>query len=192
MKNFKIDKSPDPSTESLEYEMLLMMHIIDGTEEVGDCWIWQRGTTPSGYPIMKIHGHGCCSVRRVVAILSGHDLAMRQPVQATCNERGCLNPAHLVPSTSSKIGIAAGKRGAFSTMTRRIKVAAGRRLAADVKLDMDKAREIRASDESGPVLAARYGVNTSLINAIKRGDAWIEYGNNPFAGLFAGGKLCAR
>ena len=38
------------------------------------------------------------------------------------------------------------------------------------------------STESGPALADRYGVNRSLINRIKRGDAWKDY-TNPFGGL---------
>ena len=52
------------------------------------------------------------------------------------------------------------------------------------KLDIDKAREIRMSTESGPVLAARYGVNRSLISRIKRGTDWKDYAN-PYAALGA-------
>ena len=51
-------------------------------------------------------------------------------------------------------------------------------------LTIEQAREIRMSDESGPVLALRYGVDKSLINGIKAGRNWKEYSNtNPFAGL---------
>lgn len=185
MKAFEIDRRDNPRRDSLEFETLLSMRIMDGVEEVGDCWLWQRGTTPHGYPIMKIAGFGCCHVRRVVATLVGHQLATREPVETTCNERCCLNPAHLRPSNSRQIAKSAAKRGAFSSLTRRIKIAKNRRMANGVKIDIEKAREIRASSESGPVLAKRYGIAKSAINRIKRGEAWIEYQDNPFAGLFA-------
>ena len=76
----------------------------------------------------------------------------------------------------------AAKKGAWKGKARAAKIASTRRANINKKLDMDKAREIRMSTESGPVLAARYGVNKSLINGIKRGTAWKDY-SNPFAAL---------
>lgn len=184
-KPFAISAAANPRREALVAETLLMMHIIDSAEEVGDCWIWQLATTPQGYPIMKIAGHGCCHVRRVVATLAGHRLAPRQPVEACCEERGCVKPQHMAPSSIRAIAKKAGQHGAFSSLARRAKIAAARRRAPGVKLTIDIAREIRLSEESGPVLAARYGIDKSLVNSIKRGEAWREYQSTPFSGLMA-------
>ena len=52
---------------------------------------------------------------------------------------------------------------------------------------MEQVREIRLSEDSGPVLAERYGVNRSLIGGIRRGTAWRDY-SNPFAGLMGMGR----
>lgn len=161
---------------------LKMIH--DRCAEVGECWVWQQAVTTRGsYPIMRVRPGGCLYVRRIAVALDGRPAQPRQPVVATCGEPRCCNPAHLQPSTTAAVAKHAAEQGKFSTLTRRAKVAAHRRAAPGTKLTMEIARTIRASTETGPVLAARYGVNRSLINAIKRGTAWPEFGGNPFAGL---------
>ena len=98
----------------------------------------------------------------------------------SCDERRCVNPAHLVASSISEIAAKAGARGAFSSLARGAKIAAARRTKG--KLTIDEARVIRMSDESSPVLALRYGVNKSVINGIKAGTRWRDYAN-PFQAL---------
>lgn len=160
-----------------------LQHVRERCEEVGDCWIWQRCTNHMGYPVMRIGGT-MRLVRRVAVEASGRALLPRQPVAVRCGERGCVNPEHLFPSSESAIAKKAAKRGAWSSPMRGAKIAQARRTTM-AKLTLEQAREIRASSDSGPVLAARYGVNRSLVSRIRRGDAWREYMGNPFAGLFA-------
>lgn len=151
------------------------------TIEDGDCWRWSGSTTSGGYPTMKPMGCDCTLVRRVVLDLVGVKLKPRQPTVTTCGERLCVNPAHLKPSTAAKVGQAAAARGAFSTTTRGAKIAAAKR-AANGKLSMDIAREIRASTDTNAALAERHGVHPSLVQRIKAGKSWRDY-SNPFAGL---------
>ena len=151
--------------------------------EVGDCWIWQGATSNTGYLIIKVKGCNCQFVRRVVFRLGGLHLQPRQPVITTCEDKLCVNPEHLRSSTVADVAKAAAQRGAFSGLARAAKIAASKRSTA-AKLDMEKAREIRVSEESGPVLAARYGVNKSVINNIKRGVSWKDH-TNPFFALGA-------
>lgn len=153
--------------------------------EEGDCLIWQGAVGDAGYPIMKRYGGPCLLVRRVVVGLDGREPKPRQPVTCTCDDKRCVAPDHLKLSTWSKVGKKAAAKGAFSSKARGSKIAASRRESSGVKLNADIARTIRESTESGPVLAARYGVNKSRINAIKRGDAWKDYTPSPFAGLGA-------
>ena len=153
--------------------------------EEGECWIWLGTVSDSGYPIMKRDGGPCLLVRRVAIALDGRAPKPRQPVACTCDDKRCVAPAHLKLSTWTKVGKSAAAKGAFSGKARCAKVAAGRRAKNDVKLTPEIALVIRESQESGPVLAQRYGVNRSLINAIKRGEAWKEYANTPFSGLGA-------
>ena len=123
-------------------------------------------------------------MRRVVLALDGRPAGPRQPVAPTCGERACVNPAHLVRSSIRQVAQRAAKAGAFSTPLRAARIAAGKRASHQAKLTADQARQIRESLESGPVLALRYGVDKSMINNIKRGQAWRVYGS-PFAGLGA-------
>lgn len=175
-------KPRSPLTRHLVAEMDLMWDIIEKTDEVGDCWIWNCSTTKRGYPQLKIRGCGCKFVRPQVFLMNGGKLNPRQPVDVTCDERKCVNPAHLKASSASEIAKKAAKRGAFSGKARAAKIAAARRGKA--KLTIEQAREIRMSQESGPVLAKRYGVNKSAINGIKAGTRWKDY-TNPFSALIA-------
>lgn len=168
-----------------EFEMNIGFRVLDSVIEEGDCWIWQGYVTSGrrgGFPAMKFGRNGCVTVRRIVVALDGRPALPRQPVMATCGDKRCCNPAHLKVSTMTEVMQKAGKFGALSSFAKRAATAKTKR-ATMAKLDMTKANEIRASNDSDVVLSAQYGVNRSLIGRIKRGEAWIEYENNPFAGL---------
>ena len=156
-----------------------IQEIKDRTDEVGDCWVWKKAIT-SGYPQLKVPGRACKLVRRLVVELDGRPAGARQPVITTCGDPLCVNPAHLKPVTVSEVGKRAAAAGGWKGKARGSKIAAKKR--ATGKLTLEIAREIRMSEESGPVLSARYGVNRSLITRIKRGHAWKDY-TNPFGGL---------
>lgn len=171
-------------TESKAVPGVSLKDVRERCEEVGECWIWQRATDGLGYPIMKVDG-AMRLVRRVVVQASGRVLQPRQPVGVRCDDRLCVHPEHVYPSSVRAIAKKAAKQGAFSKPTRGAKIAKAKRASSKAKLTLEQAREIRASSDSGPVLALRYGVNKSLINRIRSGDAWRDYTGNPFAGLVA-------
>jgi len=162
---------------------LKMIH--DRCDEVGDCWIWKDAVGKHGYPIMRRRPSGCLLVRRVAVALGGRPAQPRQPVACTCDEKRCCNPAHLKPSTPAAVAKAAAAKGAFSSMARSAKIAQSKRASA--KLTLEIAREIRASEDSGPALAERYGVTRSMIGIIRRGAAWRDY-SNPFTGLIGAAR----
>lgn len=168
----------------MSIDKITLQMIRDRCDEIGDCWIWKNAVSQEGYPIMRVRPGGCILVRRVAIALSGRTPAARQPVTCTCDDRRCCNPKHLELATIASVAQTAAANGAFSSLARRAKIAAHKRASSGAKLTMDDARAIRASDETGPVLAAQYGVNKSLIGAIRRGTAWQEY-SSPFAGLGA-------
>ena len=174
-------KADKAELSALIANTLEMMAILDRTVEEGECLLWTGATGDSGHPIYKPNGCGCTLVRRAMFRLAGGELIPRQPIDTRCGDKLCLNAAHLVQSTIAKIGQRAARRGAWSGLARKVKIAKAKR--GKMKLTEEKAREIRESSESGPVLAARYGVNKSLVNGIKRGVAWRDYTPNPWAGL---------
>lgn len=157
------------------------------TEEVGECWIWQGCVGSSGYPIMKVEGAPCQTVRRVAYRLKegALNLAYRQPVITTCKEKLCVNPDHLKASSNKEVSKLAGAAGRMSGVTKGAKIAKDKREnASKLPGGMETARIIRMSDETGPVLALRYGIDKSLVNRIKNGQSWKDY-SNPFMGLMA-------
>jgi hypothetical protein len=151
--------------------------------EVGECWIWNSTLSNNGYPIVKVDGR-CQLVRRIAYRHKpfAKELAPRQPVVAGCDQRLCVNPACLTASSVAQVSKIAGKAGKLSGLAKSVKIAMSKRKTA--KLNMDIARVIRMSTETGPVLAARYGIDKALVNRIKSGGAWKDY-SNPFMGLMA-------
>lgn len=177
MSNCPISLGPieHASTEELVEQTLLMMRVLENTIPDCDCLLWTGATSTSGYPIIKVGSHGCQLVRRVVAQLAGNELAPRQPVVATCGRRLCVHPEHLVPSTIAAVAQSAALRGSYGSLQRCRAIAESKRGDKGAKLTMEIVLAIRASTESGPELARRYGVTRSHITAIRRGTAWPDY-----------------
>lgn len=174
--------TPDIPLAILIQETLDCMLIHERSVEFADCMLWSASTNDAGHPQYKPVGRACTLVRRDVYRLSGRELHKRVPIDTRCGEKACINPDHLFESTTSAIALRAGARGAFSSKARCAKIAAAKRSKAKLPGGMETAREIRMSSETGTVLAARHGIDRSLVNRIKRNLAWKDY-SNPFAGL---------
>jgi hypothetical protein len=112
-------------------------------------WIWQRAMYRSGYGAMKFAGHMHNAHRGVYLKLRG-SIPGDLPLDHLCRVRACVNPAHLEPVPS----VENIRRGERATLT-----------AA-------QAAEIRASDEMGTVLAARYGVHPNTVYHVRKGRTW--------------------
>lgn len=143
-------------------------------EEVGDCLEWQ-GRTQNGSPQVYIGRVNGCSryrtARRVLMeLLKGVPIPATLRCVASCGNGRCM--AHLALRTYTQIGVAAAKRG--STPSARAARTRGARSRASTKLDIEKARAIRASDLTDAEEARQHGVNRTLIGAIRRGKVWRE------------------
>jgi len=151
-------------------------------EECGECWHWiGYGGLGGRHPQIKMPDGKAKLVRRLAFEAWRGQIKLGLRVLATCGDPRCINPEHQRAMTESQKGKRAAARGAFSSPARGAKIAASRR-GTHAKLTLEQALEIRMSEESGPALSERYGIHRSRVNAIKRGEAWRDYGN-PFAGL---------
>jgi hypothetical protein len=147
------------------------------TIEDGDCWEW-TGYCANGTPSV-FHAGKMIAVRRLFTELLGGKLREGYYV-AKCGNGLCVNPEHTTYN-DPKQHMKKGNRKALKSPTRRLKIQIYKR-ATNAKLTQEKADEIRSSNETSRVLAAKYGVDKSIICRIKSGQAWVNL-SSPFASL---------
>lgn len=152
------------------------------TTEEGDCRLWDK-YLGNGVP-MVFHDGRFIQVRKLILELQGVDVWARY-TSPRCNNPLCVEPSHIIQRSPKQQHTHMAKRVSLapSNQGRIIKITKARRAAVG-KITQDQAIEIRMSDESGPVLADRYGVTRTMISRIKRGESWAQEFGNPFSGLF--------
>lgn len=164
-------------------QILTLTAIKARSRVCGECWEYITAAKTEHHrrhPQVKHNGEHHL-VRRLAYELKRGSVQPHLKIVPFCDNPYCINPEHQKAMTESQKGRRAANRGAFSSPARAKKIAESRRKVL-AKLTPEQAREIRESDESGPTLSERYGINKSRVNAIKRGDAWKDY-SSPFAGL---------
>lgn len=148
------------------------------TVEEGDCWNW-TGYLGNKVPAVS-HDGKMTSVRRLFRDLMGNPVKKGWFVLPKCGNSVCVNPDHSKLLSPKQFTQHMGK-SAIGSLTRRMKIQAYKQRTVG-KLTWDKADEIRLSTEPSREVAARYGVDKSLVCRIRAGKAWVRY-NSPFAGL---------
>ena len=96
----------------------------------------------------------------------------------------CENPACVALKHMAKGLREDSAKGRALNPAQRSRIAEGLR-ATRAKLDWDKVRTIRASNESDAVLAERYQVTKATISAVRRNETWQELGGM-FTSLITG------
>jgi hypothetical protein len=152
----------------------------------GECWEYQTDAKTEHnrrYVQVKHDGKHILVRRLAYELAKGVPTKPGLCVVPTCGNECCVNPKHQKAMRESEKCKRAAEQGAFSKIARGRAIAEGSR-KTKAKLTPEQAKEIRYSAESGPVLAAKYGINKSLVNKIKRGEAWRDY-SSPFIWLGA-------
>lgn len=149
--------------------------IEQGCTEDGGCLLWDGRVSTGGVP-----RRGDRSMRRLVYEAAFGEVPEGLLASTNCGNPRCLTLAHLCTKTKGEV---LTDTYACSDLAMRRAVTSTREARKRAKLDIEKAREIRASDETLDQMAARYGVDRTLCSQIRRGTAWKEA--NPFSGLGA-------
>lgn len=113
------------------------------------------------------------------------NIGANQCIVTTCTER-CLNHEHLKSVSKGGVVRRAVQQGNLHGVLHRAAITQSRRERGDAKLNMEKAREIRASNMTPTQLEKELGVSRQTISQIRSGRTWVET-SNPFAGLGARG-----
>lgn len=124
-----------------------------------DCWEWQAALNNKGYGSFRVEG-AIHPAHRASYLLNVGEIPEGMVVRHKCDNRACVNPAHLELGTP--------------TDNNRDMVNRGRR---EYKLTIDQVRTIRkrlAEGVLGKQLAEEYGVSFGLISHIKNNRTWTE------------------
>lgn len=159
-------------------------------DEDSGCLIWS-GRMSNGCP--KICGPrpgaeiGDLMCRRVIwEATSGEAPKQGKRIIMTCRDKHCLEFAHMAARTNKQIALLAAKEGKFSSIERRVRIAAGRR--RNSKLDYDKVADIRACSTAAEA-ARKHGINKTMASKIRRGESWAPLpGASIFNSLLLQGK----
>jgi hypothetical protein len=151
--------------------------LYEMTEECGDCRIWKGYYTVNGVP-MVYQGGKMVSVRKL--IMSFFQKATSKYYSCKCGTPGCVAKEHIDRRTEQQHMGAMNKNSlkSASNPSRRAKISAMK--LAQGKLTPQTINEIIASNESGPVLAQKYGVTKTRISQVRRNGSLVQ---NVWAGL---------
>lgn len=149
-------------------------------EEFGDCLLW-TGRCVAGNPKVWVGGTYRPARRVVYEEARGHAIQTGLYPVMRCRNATCLHQDHIAVLSKSAILKLAASEGRFG-IKHGAAVAAGRRKAGTAKLNLEKAREVRNSEEPVMVLAKRFNIDRSMVYAIKSGKSWRE--TAPGASIF--------
>ena len=142
--------------------------LMENCRPVHGCMVWAGHIDSQRGPIGRTD-EGPVSVRRFIWAVKREKLPPSKVLrmQETC-EHGCCEYTHMrvAPRNEDAKG-----RPVMPSHRHAMTIAIRKRLG---KLDWDKVRAIRASDEPNKVLAERYDVSSSLIGQVKRHEIWLE------------------
>ena len=140
--------------------------------EEGGCWLWTGSVNAEGYPMVSHGGRHQLAKRVIYELFYGPVEAGKVVASAIEDEkcdRLCVRPVHLQQWGRSQL-VSVAQRNVNRSYTKDLRA----RMRQGTKLDYEKARAIRTSDESTEVLAERFGVHRSTIVQCRRGILWRE------------------
>lgn len=117
---------------------------------------------PNGYGRIHHKGRTMYAHRIAWELGAGEPLPKGAFVLHSCDNRRCVNPAHLRSGTF---------QDNMDDMTSRLRQAHGQR-NGHAKLTAHQAREIRQAGGTQAGISKRYGISQSIVSMIKAGKIW--------------------
>lgn len=135
-----------------------------------DCWLWTGSRNLQGRGTFYWDASKQMVLApRAAMWLAGVPLADNQLACHTCDNPGCVNPAHLYAGSSRENVSDALRRGRW---TQRGKVGMEHGMAALTDADVYEIRRRLAAGERGTDIARDMGTTKSVVSQIKLGKTW--------------------
>lgn len=125
----------------------------------GECWIWQGPFLKSGYgqfSFKELSFKG--RVHRLAYILWNGPIPSGMNVLHECDNRACINPAHLTAGTQKQNLQQMSQRGRWRNQMG--------------KLTYDDVDAILADTRRQRIIAAEYNISQQMVSNIKLGQRW--------------------
>ena len=132
------------------------------------CIVWNRATTRNGYGRVSLRKK-MYGAHRISFMLHNGDIPHGAFVLHRCDNRPCINPAHLFAGTSEEN---------IADMRAKGRHIRGQTVGTS-KLTEEQVFAIRADQRSQYVIAAEYGVDQSAVSQIKLRKTWAHLAENP-------------
>lgn len=160
----------------------LRAYVAAHTVDDAGCLRW-TGWSVNGHPGGTIGGRKLLIRRALFEVEHGEPVPAGKVLRCTCETPLCVTMEHCAPTTYQRIAQACGAQGLMSGPIRSARIAAAKRAGPQARIEHAQALSIRASDEPGVVLAARYGISASLVSKIRSGQVRRDFVGNPWAAL---------
>lgn len=137
-------------------------------DPVTNCWNWQLGKTSAGYGAVFKNPHKITTAHRLAYYAFTGELIAGLFICHKCDNRICVNPAHLVqetPKWNMKDKVAKGRLNPAPKMPKGILHPAARLSEADILT-------IRSSSKSQVQLGLEFGISQSMVSRIKARNSW--------------------
>ena len=131
----------------------------------GQCWPW-IGATSFGYGVLRWGGRNRRATHVALEVIDGSDVPSGMEVCHSCDNPGCVNPAHLWLGTRADnlADMVAKGRSAASFGSNALR---GPRRLTDGQVG--EIRALRSAGEKRRLVAARFGIHISHVDRIVRG-----------------------
>jgi len=141
------------------------------------CWTWTAAVWGNGYGCFRMEGRPA-SAHRVSWSFTNGAIPDGAHVLHRCDNRRCVNPAHLFLGThaDNMRDMAAKGRATGWPPSARARIPHGSRVKTSKLTESDVAeiRELMKSGARGTDVARRYGVTHSVIYRIRNGRSWTS------------------